>query len=226
MKNIFVPVLIALLAVVACNREAYKTAGYDEFAQNHRIMAILPTETVTTGRVPKNATKEDIAAVEVAESQAFQIALFNQLSKRSGGRDGNISINFQHYSETNALLEKAGIELRDSWKYSPAELSEILGVDAVVRSTVRKEFYLTNLESFGISVATTLIAIFADPVAWWLFPSSRTSEVFASCAVLDGKSGQPTWSISRDEPTFWNKNHNEVVEDIARALSRRFPYRN
>lgn len=225
MKKIFVPLIVALMALVACNREAYKTSGYNDYAPAHRTMAILPTETITTGRLPKDATPEDIAAIEEAESKAFQVALFNQLSKRSGVRDGDIRINFQHYSETNALLKKAGIELRDSWNHSPAELAGLLGVDAIVRTTVRKEFFLTNLESFGISVATTIVALFADPVAWWLFPSARTSEVFASCSVLDGKSGQPTWSINRDEPTFWNKSHSEAVEEISRKLSRRFPYR-
>ncbi|NUO01939.1 MAG: hypothetical protein HUU01_15145 [Saprospiraceae bacterium] len=225
MKKIFVPLIVALMALVACNREAYKTAGYDEYASTHRTMAILPTETITTGRMPKDATAEDIAVVEEAESKAFQVALYNQLSKRSGKRDGDIRINFQHYSETNALLEKAGINLRDSWKHSPVELAGLLGVDAIVRTTVRKEFYLTNLESFGIQVATTIVAIFADPIAWWLFPNAHTSEVFASCSVLDGKTGQPTWSISRDKPTYWNKSHSEVVEEITRTLSRRFSYR-
>jgi len=225
MKKIFVPLIALLMVAGACNREAYKTAGYDDYAPTHRIMAILPTETITTGRMPKDATPEDIAAVEEAESKAFQVALYNQLSKRSGRRDGDIRINFQHYSETNALLEKAGIDLRDSWKHAPAELAGLLGVDAIVRTTVRKEFYLTNLESFGISVATTIVALFVDPLAWWLFPNSQTSDVFAACSVLDGKSGQPTWSISRDEPTYWNKGHSEVVEEISRKLSRRFPYR-
>lgn len=225
MRKIFVPLIISLMAIVACNREAYKTAGYDDYASAHRIMAILPTETITTGRMPKDATPEDIAVVEAAESKAFQVALYNQLSKRSGSRNGDIRVNFQHYTETNALLEKAGIDLRDSWKHSPVELAGLLGVDAIVRTTVRKEFYLTNLESFGISVATTIVALFVDPLAWWLFPNSQTSDVFASCAVLDGKSGQPTWSIGRDEPTYWNKGHSEVVEEISRKLSRRFPYR-
>jgi len=225
MKKIFVPLIATLMVTVACNREAYKTAGYNEFASAHRVMAILPTETVTTGRLPKNATPEDIAVVEEAESKAFQVALYNQLAKRSGARDGDIRINFQHYSETNAILEKAGINLRDSWKHSPVELASLLGVDAIVRTTVRKEFYLTNLESFGISVATTVIALFVDPLAWWLSPTAQTSDVFAACSVLDGKSGQPTWSISRDEPTYWNKGHSVVVEEISRKLSRRFPYR-
>lgn len=225
MKKIFVPLIAALMVTAACNREAYKTAGYNEYASAHRVMAIIPTETITTGRLPKDATPEDIAVVEQAESKAFQVALYNQLAKRSGSRDGDIRINFQHYTETNALLEKAGIDLRDSWKHSPVELASLLGVDAIVRSTVRKEFYLTNLESFGISVATTVIALFVSPAAWWLAPGAQTSDVFASCAVLDGKSGQATWSISRDEATYWNKGHSAVVEEISRRLSRRFPYR-
>ncbi len=226
MKKIFVPLIVALMAITACNREAYKTAGYYEMAPTHRLMAVLPTETITTGRMPKDISPEDLELVEEAESKAFQIALFNQLSKRSGSRNKDIRINFQHYSETNALLEKAGIKLRDSWSHTPTELAAILGVDAIVRTSVRKEFYLTNLESFGIQLATTIVAFFTDPIAWWLFPSSRTSEVFASCAVLDGQSGLPTWSISREKPTFWNKAHSQVVEEISRTLSRKFPYRN
>lgn len=226
MKKIFAALVVALIALSSCNREVYKTAGYENLSGSHRVMAILPAETITTGRIPKGATKEDIQMVEEAESRAFQTSLYNQLSKRSGSNDGNIRINFQHYNETNGLLEKAGISLRDSWKHTPDELANILGVDAVVHTTVRKEFYLTNLESFGVQLAATVISIFLDPVAWWLFPNAHTSEVFASCSVLDGGTGQPTWSISRDKPTYWNKSHSEVVEEITRRLSRRFPYRN
>ena len=128
-----------------------------------------------------------------------------------------------HYAETNRLLEGAGIDFRESWKESPKKLAEVLGVDAVVHSTVEKEFYLTNLESFGIDVGTAILSAITNHGFWFL--PNRTSDVFVSCEVIDGKEGLPIWTTHKVEPTYWNRPHREVVDQITRAMSRRFPYR-
>lgn len=225
MKKLFIPVFCMFL-LSNCNREAYKTVDYNTLTRSHQVLAILPVETITTGRIQAELDQSAIDEIEEAESLAFQISLYNQLSRRSGTTSGDIRVNFQHYSQTNAYLEEAGIDIREAWNRPPLELADLLNVDAVVRTTVQKEQYLTDLESFGVAVATTIVALFSDSYwPWAAHNRARTSDVLVSCSVLESTQGIAVWSTSKEKPTFWNRNHREVVDEITRALARRFPYR-
>lgn len=219
MKKVLLACLITVL-FMNCNRELYKTGDYDRLASDHNVVAILPAESITTGRIPE-LTEENIEEIEAAESKAFQISLYRHIARKTGQR---IQISIQHYAETNRLLEEAGIGIRESWKMSPKKMAEILGVDAVVHSTVEKEFYLTNLESFGIDLGRFVLQAITNNGIW--YPgSNRTSDVFVSCEVIDAKEGTPIWTTHKVEPTYWNRPHREVVDQLTRAMSRRFPYR-
>ena len=216
--------LFAVLLLSNCSREYYKTAGYEAYAPKHQLLAVAPVHTITSGRIPPAVTEDMIQQIEDAESQAFQISLFNEIARRSGSRPGEIQVNLQHYSETNARLKAAGYTPRESLDLPPAELAKILGVDAVVRATVRKTQYLTDLEAFGFDMASTFLFIFTDWPIWFL-PDTRTADVDASCSILDGDSGVPIWSTNRRWRLDWNRRHNEIVDNISRKMARRFPYR-
>lgn len=218
--------MFCLFVLSNCNREAYKTVDYNTLTRSHQVLAILPVETITTGRMPAKLDQPAIDEIEEAESIAFQTSLYNQLSRRSGSSSGDIRVNFQHYSQTNAYLEEAGIDIREAWKRPPLELADLLNVDAVVKTTVQKEHYLTDLESFGIAVATTIVALATDSYWPWIAHSrARTSDVLVSSAVLESTQGISVWSTSKSKPTYWHRPHRDVVDDITRALARRFPYR-
>ena len=223
MKNPIFFLFTALL-LSSCGREYYKMAGYEDFAPGHHLIAVAPVQTITTGRIPPEVTEEMIEQIEDAESQAFQISLFNEIARRTGSRAGEIQVNLQHNSETNARLKAAGYTPRESLELPPTELAQILGVDAVVRATVRKTHYLTDLEAFGFDMASTFLFIFTD-WPFWFIPNSKTADVDASCAILDGKSGVPIWSTNRRWETDWNRRHNEIIDNISRKMARRFPYR-
>lgn len=223
MKNLII-LSMSLLVLASCSREYYKTSGYEEFAAEHRVIAFLPVETVTSGRIPKGVTEEMLLEIEENESRAFQMELHNQVGRRTHRYENRINVSIQHVAETNSRLEKAGISIRDSWKMSPTELAEVLGVDAVVHTSVHKAQYLTELESFGLSLGVAFAAIFTDGLAGF-FPVAKTSDVFVSCSILDGQTGVSIWSTERNSPTDWNRPHSVVVREITGSLARRFPYR-
>ncbi|GJM35612.1 MAG: hypothetical protein DHS20C18_46130 [Saprospiraceae bacterium] len=211
---------------MSCGRERYQTAGYETLSQKHQVLAILPVETIMTGRIPRELSREDIDQIEEAESKAFQISLFTELSRGSGNRYNDIRVNFQHYETTNDQLAEAGIGFREAWTMSPTKLAEILGVDAVVKTTIEKQQYLTDLESFGIELAATITGIFMPGSPFFHFARNRTSDVWASCTVLDSETGVSVWSTRQKCPTYWNQPTRDVVNKISRTLCRRFPYRN
>lgn len=220
-------VLTVLMITTSCSNQyrRYQTSAYEEMENQHETLAVLPVETVMTGRIPREITDEQIEVIEMAESKAFQVALYDQLARRSGSRRGEIRVNFQHYSQTNALLQEAGISYKDAQTMAPGKLAEILQVDAVVRTRVQKEKYLTNLESFGIQLAQN-IAILTGGPNFGVFASSRTSDVLVSISTLDADTSVPTWALEQDCPTYWNRRTQEIIENIAVWIARRFPYRN
>lgn len=225
MKRSMLVFTLLLFTLFSCNKAYYRSASYDYFASQHRTIAILPVESLTYGRMPMLPPEEDLRSLEEAESRAFQVALYNEVASHVTRPYRHYAIDLQHYSQTNAKLKEAGISIRDSWHQSPEQMATLLGVDAVVRTTVEKERYLTDLESFGISVATTVAILFSES-PWWIFlPDARTSDVRASCAIIDGRSGKTVWAIDRCEPTYWNRSNRIVVEDISRGIARRLPYR-
>ncbi|MBK8705208.1 MAG: hypothetical protein IPN33_17660 [Saprospiraceae bacterium] len=226
MRSTLIFAALTILSLASCSRAYYQTGDYDYFANRHQTIAILPVQTITYGRLRERPSEEQMKIIEEAESRAFQMSLYAELAKRSGVEYNDIAINIQHYSQTNSKLEEAGIGIRESWDLPPERLAAILGVDAVVHTTVEKEYFLTELESFGLGLATTL-AIFFSNNPWWIFlPDNRTSEVRSTCAILDGHEGVTVWATDRSEATYWNRSHRDVIENITRSLARRFPYRN
>ena len=223
MKTLQFLLFLLTISWFSCSPKYYETAAYEDYAGEHQIIAILPSHTVTTGRIPEEMSPEMIQQVEENESLAFQIAIFDEVAQRSGRREGEILINLQHYTETNAKLEEAGIGFRESWTMSPSKLAEVLGVDAVIRTSIRKDMFLTELESFGVSMALSAISIFGGNAPW--FVPTKTSDVFLSASVLDGEKGISVWNTDKVVQTDWNDRHAEIVRHLARVMARRFPYR-
>ncbi len=225
MKRISFFAVLMIVLISSCSRQRFQTNAYGDLAKEHHILAILPVEMVMTGRIPAELTKEDIDKIEEGESKAFQMALFSELSRGSGSRRNDIGVNFQHFDVTNDLLEEAGISFREAWTTSPVKLAKILGVDAVVKSRVEKQQYLTDLEGFGISLASRIANIMLPYSPFGGFVRTRTSDVWASCSVLDSEAGVSVWASRQKCPTYWNRPTQDVVVDISRAMCRRFPYR-
>ena len=225
MRNMmrFFSLLLGIALISSCARNDYVTNAYNYKAVNHHHVAIMPYEMIMNGRIPKDLTEEMIMEIEESESKAFQVSLFNMIHRPQTSGRNPITVSFQHYDKTNALLSDAGLSLRDSW-YQPAEvLCDILGVDAVIKSRVEKTRFLSEEASYGISAASDLFGRVSGqyiPV-----PSSRTNEVRLSSSVLDGEEGIPVWVYSDYAYAFWNLPPNEVVDRINRNIANRFPYR-
>ena len=221
MKNLSF-LLVLLISLTSCAKR-YSNTEYNEHVIRNKTIAVLPYQVITTGRIPENVTEEMLLEIEAAESRAFQASLHHQILNRLNRRRyRSLNIGIQSYDETNRLLRNADIDIQQSWDISSKELADLLGVDAVVRSTVHKNKYLTDLESYGIYLAHSILINFTNRYYWFL-SNNKTSDVRISTTIIDASNGKAIWAASRKCPTDWNNNTYDVIERINYRISKRLP---
>ena len=222
-KVIFIP--LTFLFLNACT-SYFIVSDFSEQTASHKKIAVLPFEIIFSGTVPENLSEEDIAQIEIAESQAFQISFHNELLKRSKSGKKNRSVAIQHYKETLQKLNQKGINIADSWKLSADSLAKVLNVDAVVQARIEKARYMSDLTSYGVEMGKRIISILSDQtlVPWFPLVSSRAKTIKTDYFVLDGKEGTNLWSVTLEEDADWRLPSNEIIDQFSRKAAKKFPY--
>ncbi len=224
--------LPALLVTVACTTVNYRSPEFAVQTVDHKTVAVLPFEMVFTGKAPAHLAPHQIAHIEEMESLAFQTSLYYRLLNRSSAdRQNPITIALQPVEETNRILAANRIGLRDSWYMEEEELAEILGVDAVVRTRVKKTRYMSDLASFGVDVGVHVLHdVFHEatdheiplPIPYGL---QKTHDIWADGSLMSGEDGSLLWKVAVHRVTDWTRPANDVIEGVTKKLARKFPYR-
>ncbi|MDH3402445.1 MAG: hypothetical protein OES32_03510 [Acidobacteriota bacterium] len=215
-------------ALSACTAVHYESPRLGDRPGGRDTIAVLPFEMVFTGKAPAGATAAQIAALEEAESLAFQHALYSRLLERSSvTRERPIQARIQPLETTNRVLDERGIGLRESWVMPAEELAAVLEVDAVVRTRVVKQRYLSDLASYATDVGLEVVHGASEGRADWLIPPglARTHDVYADSILVSGADGDLLWKVEVHRATDWRRPANDVIVGITRKLARKFPYR-
>jgi len=222
-KHLAIPALLLFAALFAasCNR-FYTNPYFETKAAGHQSVAILPYQIVITGRLPKDLTPEVKRQIEEAESVAFQRSFYSQVHVVGARGKRVLTVGVQAPEKTNQILAANGISIAQSWDKDPQELAKLLGVDAVIRNKAIKQRYLSDLESIGVQVGTTVLNVLLGTPFW--FGGGRTSDVEVMSNIIAASDGDNLFS-GRDEVSVdWSRPANEAVEQINRRIARRFPY--
>jgi hypothetical protein len=218
--------LVSSFLISSCSNTKYLTSSYDRLATDHQIIAILPYDNIYSGKVPEDLNQHDFDEMIIADALYFQSSLYSQLLQESGLSSGDINIDFQDIRTTNEILETEGIYLQELHKVSSENLAELLNVDAVVRVTLRKNFLLSNEESFFVDVAGQIYRdVVRGPLAWKTWGMSRSSDIDIHATIMDGNEGIAVWSLHKQASTNWDLSTDEVIESINHHISKKFPYR-
>lgn len=214
---------LAFLFFTSCAHKHYTSSAFEQQSASHRTIAILPAEMIFTGTKPKNITDEDIRKIEETESNMFQNALFNGILKHANTKKYTTYISVQDIGTTRKLLEENSISIRDSWNEDDKKLTQLLGVDAVVRMRVQKKRYMSDLASLGISIGQNVL----NSISAGSFPvpyvSNKTNDIFASCNVISNN--MTLWNDHYERSASYNRPSEEVINDIADNFGKHFPYR-
>lgn len=217
--------LIALLVLISfssCHRY-YTSSSFNEKTSRHKRIAILPPQIVVTGNLPKNLSVSYLEALEEKESKMFQEALYSNVLKRANTGKYELNVMVQPHTNTLAVLEKNGIDIRQSWMMDDKELANLLGVDAVVRTSIQKERFMSDLASAGIEAGRKIIdAVLKQPGAAPAV-NNKTNDIRATCTLVSN--GETLWNDSYTSASNWNAPANSIIEDITNNFARHFPYK-
>ena len=216
---------VTLLVMASCAKNYYVNPMFEQKTSAHTVVAILPYKMINTGKQPRNMTEQDLQKLEEAESQAFQTSLYDQILKSTRAGKKPFRVEFQSVNITNSKLKEAGYSIRDTWDKDPTELAKLLGVDAVVKSSVQKNRYLSDLASFGIDLGTSVLEGLTGLGGVTPMNATKTNDVMLSCDLINALDGSTLYNLSRNISVDWSYSTKQVIEDVNRRISRTFPYR-
>lgn len=206
-------VLLALVAALAtaCGPRIYVANDFREYAHRHRTVAVLPALVSTELRpvAARNTTFEQQRDAERRYGLDFQERIYAWLLRRSNQRD--YTVQFQDVAQTNALLFKHNLSYEELRARSPQELAQLLGVDAVLTSSVRTSKPVSD----GVAVAA---AVLTDV---WM----PTNQATITVNIYEADAGKLLWKYDYLASGTVFSSTETVVNALMRNASRKFPYR-
>jgi hypothetical protein len=214
MKTLVLALLAALsvpAALFAQTREIYTNEKFATLAKEHKLVAVLPFKTTLQLRpaeVEKNGGPAGVAGLEKREGYAVQSAVQSYLLKRKGS--GDVTVDIQDITKTNALLERNGITYEAISSQLPEETAKLLGVDAVISGTFESNQPMSN----GAAIAMNLLVGFGG----------ATNTGKTTINVHDGKTGELLWKYDKTLSRGLGSDTSSIITTIMRKASRKFPY--
>ena len=202
--------MLVVVLLTSCGPSIYLAQDFRSYAPKHKRVAILPAA-VTMQLRPnqaKNTTAEQQATMEQQSGVNFQEKIYSWLLRRS--QQKGYTVEFQDVTQTNALLRQNNIPYAELRSYSAQELAKILGVDAVLTTSVRT----TKPMSDGAAVAIGLIA-----GAW-----GATNQANITVNINESDAGKLLWKYDYVAAGSVFSSTENIVDALMRNASKKFPY--
>ncbi len=203
--------LLFFLAIVSCwagiaQKDIYESSRFNELGMRHEVLAIVPF--ITQLDLEQNVSQMELKELAEREGYAVQDALETYFSIRK--RRKKFNVDFQNVKETNALLNKNGVNYNNIDIYTVKELSKMLGVDGIISGSLD----LNVLLSKGVSTDFNLFD--------YLRGDANYGRI--GIKISDGDTGKLLWKYEKEITKKSGKNTNELIDKMMKAASRKFPY--
>lgn len=201
-------VYLVLFSAITLNaqKNIYENARFDELSDDHRVLAILPF--LTNLDLRDNASEEDIKSLEEKEGYAVQDAFETYFSKRK--KKKKFPVSFQNIKDTKAILAQNAIDYSNIDVYTTKQLSEILGVDAIISGTLD----LNVLLSKGVSTDFDITDYFSGDADYGRI----------GVKISDGDTGKLLWKYEKEINKKTGKNTDDLIDRMMKLAIRKFPY--
>jgi hypothetical protein len=225
--------ILLLLLVVTCllacnvNRNVYKAADFQDQSADTRVIAVLPFQLTNTGYRPRNVTEQDLQQANERWGYTYQESLHSYLLSRSSRKRKGPITQVQGLQKTNAILREQHLTIAAMYQKSPEELAKILGVDAVMMTTLEQHKNMSDGAAIGLFAARTVANTARNPGAnavgstLWI-PSDN---VRMSCFLYDGDNSGLQWRTFRQGGTELPTSVQGQIDFFCDWIARKFPYR-
>lgn len=210
MKKYFLQIVLIAFVFASCGPKIYKSSAFDAALTKHKTVAILPADVSTRLRPneAKKVTVEQLNDINEKTGFAIQDKMYSWFLRRSDKYQ--YTVTFQDITRTNALLKQAGISYNDLGTKDRTELSQLLGVDAVLQNRTS----LDKPMSDGAAVAVGVI------FGVW----GNTNSAQTTINIHDGKSGNLLWKYDYEAAGSIGSSADKLVNALMRNASKKFPY--
>lgn len=206
----FTTALVLALLVTACGPKIYLAQDFRSYAPRHKVVAILPAS-VNIGLRPnqaRNTSAEQMHQMQLQSALDYQTRIYAWLLRRH--MQQHYTVDFQDVAQTNSVLRKANLTDEDMRTQSPQDLAKMLGVDAVLTTTVQTSKPVSDGAALAIGVLAG---------AW-----ASTNQANITVNINDGASGKLLWNYNFLAAGSIGSSPENIVNALMRNASRKFPY--
>ncbi len=211
MKKFLLALAIVLFSVGAFSQtRLYVNPAFSQKTINHKEIAVLPFQ-VTLKLRPKqmrNITPQQLKEMEYAQEKGIQSAMFSWFLARGG--KGKLKVRVQDPMTTNAIFKRKGITIKNITEYTPKELANFLGVDAIVMGTMETNKPLSTGASIALGVITGFYGM--------------TNKATMNLFIYNGKDGDVLVNYHKAVAGSLGSTVESMVNILMRKASRRIPY--
>lgn len=211
MKKLLFSILLLTISLnVESQTNLYENPEFDEIAESHKIIAVVPFKTQVKLRPKqmKDMTPDKLERLEKAEGLSIQTAMYSWFLKRK--KRGSLKIDVQDPKRTNAILKKENITYENIQDQLPEDLAKLLGVDAVISGD-----YETNKPmSDGASIV--LGALFG------FFGSTNSATI--NMSVHNALDASLLWNYNKKVRGSIGSSPEDLINILMRKASRRLAY--
>lgn len=224
MRSILLFAFCILLFSCGTNRTVYKSADFDASAYKHQTIAVLPVRITQTGHVSKKETVADIEAANNKWGYIFQESLHSYILKQTSKNRKGWLVSFQGVQKTNAILAENGLTLENLHTKEPEYLAKLLGVDAVLITTLEKDKNFSDGVAYGLAAGRTVLSVLgrsSTGSALWV----NASDINVNSALYDAKESKLLWKTYRKGGTDLPSNIDGLVQYYSNWIAKKMPYR-
>ena len=179
-------------------------------------IAVLPYTVNYEGRIPKKMTAEKMAEAILFDSEKYQTAMIEQLSRIANKKKYTyLDINVIGQVQIEAMLYKSGIDTLVN-SLTNAQLAEALGVTHVVRGTVTRMFIMSNEEALGAGFVGVLSGTTVSTATSGLNISNLLNDVTTNALVFSQQTSRTTKATRSDSRAL-----RSVFRQSARRMLRK-----
>jgi hypothetical protein len=223
-KNTFMRTFLLLLSIsfmASCaNRAVYKSPDQDE--TTIRSIAVLPLKITQTGHRARTETEESIKKANDEWGYVFQSSLHSYLLKQTSRNNRGQLVAFQAIQKTNAILKEQNLAITDLYDRKPEDLAKLLGVDAVLMTTLDTDKNFSDNVAYGMKAGRILLGAAKSPVN---VPSVNSSDINMNSYLYDANDSKLLWKTYRSGGADMPYNVDGQIEYFSNWIAKKLPYR-